>query len=119
MARLSSAWRARGARHAATGLAAAWLLTGFATYRLATMYVADEPTPELLGAVGFRPEERGANTWLVVPNDDGVFRGARDVDGIVCVHPVQAYLDLKAQPERAIEAAEELRARGLVWSDEA
>jgi hypothetical protein len=32
-----------------------------------------------------------------------------------CVHPVQAYLDLKAQPERAAEAADRLRTERLTW----
>ena len=46
---------------------------------------------------------------LVVPNDEGVFHGAEIVDGIRCVHPVQAYVDLKDHPERAPEAASEIR----------
>jgi hypothetical protein len=33
-----------------------------------------------------------------------------------CVHPVQVYLDLKAQPERASEASVEVRKRCLTWS---
>jgi hypothetical protein len=40
------------------------------------------------------------------------------IDGVPCVHPLQAYLDLKAQPERAQEAAAELRGRHLNWSEE-
>ena len=64
--------------------------------------------------LGFREEPRGANTWLVTPNDEGVFDGAEVVNGIRCVHPVQAYLDLKSHPERATEAAEELRKRLLL-----
>jgi hypothetical protein len=51
----------------------------------------------------------GVNTWLVVPNDYGVFDGATSVDGIRCAHPVQAYIDLKGQPEGSSEAAEYLR----------
>jgi len=35
------------------------------------------------------------------------------------VHPVQAYLDLKDQPERAKEAAEQLRSELLKWSSHA
>jgi hypothetical protein len=31
------------------------------------------------------------------------------------VHPVQAYLDLAAHPERAKEAADELRSRFMSW----
>ena len=59
--------------------------------------------------LGLREESRDAKTWLVVPNDEGVFHGASRVDGIRCVHPVQVYLDLKAHPERANGAADELR----------
>lgn len=102
-------------QHAATGLGAAWLLTRFAGFRLATFFLSKEPEEKLLNAIGFRQEERGANTWLVVPNDDAVFEGAGDVEGVRCVHPLQAYLDLKAHPERASEAAAELRKRLLTW----
>ncbi|MDE0142863.1 MAG: hypothetical protein OXI80_15175 [Caldilineaceae bacterium] len=57
---------------------------------------------------------RGANVWLVVPNDAGVFDGAEFVEGIRCVHPVQAYVDLKGYPERTAEAGEALRRRLFV-----
>ena len=106
-------------RYAATGLAAAWLLTKFSGFRLATMYVAERPASEVLDALGFREEERGANVWLVIPKDEGVFQGVDERDGIACVHPVQAYLDLKDQPERAKEAADQLRAELLKWSSHA
>ena len=102
-------------KHAATGLAAAWLLTRFAGFRLATIYVLERPVPEILERLGYREEARGTNVWLVVPKDEGVFHGAADRDGVACVHPVQAYLDLKDQPERAKEAADRLRAELLKW----
>jgi hypothetical protein len=35
--------------------------------------------------------------------------GQRTLDGIACAHPLQVYLDLKAQPERASDAAADLR----------
>ena len=112
---LTSVLRGAQVQHAATGLAAAWLLTGFAGFRLATVYVTDPQAPQLLERLGFRAEERGANVWLVVPRDEGVFHGLADRDGVACVHPVQAYLDLKAQPERSKEAADHLRAAVLKW----
>ena len=99
--------------HAATGLSAAWLWTRYAGFRLATVYMVDIPSDGLMADLGFREESRGANTWLVVPNDEGVFHGASQVDGVRCVHPVQAYLDLKDHPERASEAADELRSQLL------
>jgi hypothetical protein len=101
--------------YAATGLAAAWLLDRFAGFRIVTIYLASEPEAPLLEQLGFREAEPGANTWLVVPNDEGVFQGASDHDGVRCVHPVQVYLDLKEHPERAKEAAEQLRKDLLKW----
>jgi DNA-binding MarR family transcriptional regulator len=103
------------AEYAATGLAAAWLLDRFAAFRTTTVYLAEEPTAELLAVLSFREEERGANVWLVMPNDEGVFHGAAEVDGIRCVHPVQVYLDLAAHPERSFEASEKLRNTHLNW----
>jgi DNA-binding MarR family transcriptional regulator len=111
--------------HSATGLGAAWLFTHFADFRLVTFYVRERPET-FLSAIGLRQDPRGANVWLVVPNDDGVFqetRTHRDYDaaaeesdsGIRCVHPVQVYIDLKDHPERATEAAAELRNRLLKW----
>ena len=101
------------APYAATALPAAWLLTRHAGYRLCTLYLSEPPSAGLEMDIGFREEPRGANTWLVVPNDEGVFDGATVLDGVNCVHPLQAYIDLKDHPERAAEAAEELRQRVL------
>ncbi len=101
--------------YATTGLGAAWLYTQFAGFRLVTLFVEKRPSDALLREVGFRDEPKGANVWLVVPNDLGVFDGVETKDGIVCVHPVQAYVDLLRHPERAKEAAAELRTRLLRW----
>ncbi|MCK9524005.1 MAG: type IV toxin-antitoxin system AbiEi family antitoxin [Proteobacteria bacterium] len=103
----------QGIDYAATGLAAAWVMTHFAAFRIATFYLSAAPPSALLTQLGFREDPRGANLWFVVPNDAGVFQGASDEDGIRCVHPVQVYIDLKAHPERASEAAEQLRAQRL------
>ena len=100
--------------YAATALPAAWLWTQHAGFRLTTVYLPEMPSGALLADLGFREEPRGANTWLVIPNDEGVFDGASEVEGVRCVHPVQAYLDLKNHPERAREAAAELRSRLLL-----
>ncbi len=101
--------------HAATGLAAAWQMTHFAAFRIATFFLAESPSKELREKLGFREDARGANLWLVLPKDAGVFHGAETRDGLRCVHPVQAYVDLKAHPERATEAAERLRSELLSW----
>ncbi len=97
---------------AATGLAAAYMYTRFSDFRLTTLYVEELPRePE---ALGLHPVERGENVWLVLPRDDGVFYKKVD-QGAWCVHPVQVYLDLLTQPERAAEAAARLRADLLSW----
>ena len=102
------------ARYAATGLAGAWLHTKHVQFRLATFYIAD-PRKTLLEAVKFRDEAKGANVWFAMPNDEGVFDGATQMEGISCAHPVQVFLDLRAHPERAQEAASELHNRLLTW----
>jgi hypothetical protein len=100
--------------HAFTGLPAAWLLEPFARFRLNTVYVHGDPR-DAAEQVGLRRNERGANVQLVGPNDQGVFAGQRVVDALPCVSPVQVYLDLRNLPERADEAAGNLREHGLLW----
>ena len=100
-------------RWAATGLAAAWVWTRYADFRLATFLVS-EPLldPE---ALGLRAVNRGENVWIAVPRDEGVLYAAEDVSGVRCAHPVQVYLDLLGHPERANEAASYLRTHNLDW----
>ena len=101
--------------HATTGLAAAWALTRFAAFRIVTVYLLTDPSPALIERLGYREDTRGANLWLVVPNDEGVFQGAVEKDGVRCVSPVQVYVDLKDHPERSSEAAVRLRSELLTW----
>jgi hypothetical protein len=112
---LANSFLKASAKHAVTGLAAAWLLDRFAGFRTTTIYLAEEPSSGLLQAISFREEERGANVWLVIPNDEGIFHGAGEVNSVRCVHPVQVYLDLAAHPERAKEAADRILATRLNW----
>ncbi|WP_423926853.1 MarR family transcriptional regulator [Candidatus Palauibacter sp.] len=102
--------------HAFTGLVAAWLYSSYASFRLVTAYVKDSLPVASLETAGVREQSAGANVWIVVPNDDGVFHGSNVLDGTRCVSAVQTFLDLKAQPERAAEAAQELRRSALPWS---
>lgn len=101
--------------YAATALGAAWLFTGFATFRLTTIYLQSMPSRSLLKEIEFAEEPKGANLWLVLPDDEGVFCGSQSHAGVQCVSPVQTYLDLKGQPERSKEAAIELRRKLLRW----
>jgi hypothetical protein len=103
---------------AMTGLAGAWLLSHFAGFRIATAFVDRLPSTRVLDELGFREDDAGANVWLVLPNDDAVFCGRKDRDGVTCAHPLQVYLDLKAHPERAREAAERVRQDLLRFDEE-
>ena len=114
---LSRGLTAAGVRHAATGLGAAWLLSHFAGFRLVTLFVDALPKEVVLRDLGVRDEPKGANVWLVVPQDDGVFIGAKEIDGIPCASPLQVYLDLKGHPERSKEAADRLRQEFLKWEN--
>ncbi len=101
--------------YAITGLAAAWLQMRYASFRLVTFFVDRLPGDEVASALGFHEEPSGANVWLVMPNDASVFFGATRRGRLRCVHPLQTYLDLRSQPERAPEVAEQLRHRFLRW----
>jgi len=101
--------------YAATGLGAAWLYSHFANFRLVTFYLPNAPGNALFNALGFHEDEKGANTWLVVPNDEGVFHGSEIREGLRCVHALQVYLDLKDHPERSSEATSRLRQDYLKW----
>jgi hypothetical protein len=100
--------------HAFTGLPAAWAMDQFARFRLTTVYVDDDPR-DVAGHLAIRQAAKGANIQIVGPKDMGVFSGEHDHEGIHCVAPVQAYLDLLHLPERAPEAAQHLRAHHLQW----
>jgi len=115
LGQLSERLDKEGLRYAATGLAAAWRMTRFAGFRIVTLYLSEGPGRTVLERLGVREGPQGSNLWLVVPNDQGVFHGASDQEGVRCVHPVQVYLDLFAHPERSKEAAEELRTEYLNW----
>ena len=92
--------------YALTGLAAAWRFTEFANFRITTFFVSEYPSEDTLKRMKFRQTDSGANTWLVIPNDEGVFQGGSIVNGVPCVHPIQVYMDLKGHPERSPEAQE-------------
>ncbi len=111
--RLAESFHRDKMKYAATGLAGAWLSSGFAGFRLVVLFVSELPDAKARGQMGFHEMERGENVWLVQPNDAGVFDGGEIREGVSCANPVQIYLDLKDHPERSTEAAEELRKKLL------
>jgi hypothetical protein len=111
--KLSTLLEKSGVRYAATGLCAAWLYTRFSGFRTVTFYLDSFSLLDILTSAGFRKEPSGSNVWIVIPKDAGVFQGLKQMEGISCVHPVQVYLDLSGHPERAKEAADQIRSELL------
>lgn len=114
--RLGQMLDSHSVRFALTGLAAAWRLAPFARYRLVSVYVDKRIDDSLLESLNWHEDGKGANLWFVRQNDEGVFQGASEVDGMNCVSAVQAYLDLEGMPERSDEAASHLREELLPWA---
>lgn len=107
--KISSILKSLSVDHAATGLGAAWLYSHFAAFRTVTVYLKDWPEKHILEQIGFRENTSGANVWLIIPKDTDLFYGVQPIADIPCVHRIQVWLDLKSLPERAEEAAIELR----------
>jgi hypothetical protein len=107
--KISSSLKSLSVDHAATGLGAAWLYSRFAAFRTVSLYLKEWPDKNILEQLGFRENTSGANVWLIIPKDPDIFYGVQPVADIPCVHRIQVWLDLKSHPERAEEAAAELR----------
>lgn len=107
--KISSTLNKLSVDHAATGLGAAWLYSRFAAFRTVSVYLKEWPDKHILEQIGFREDTSGANVWLIIPKDPDIFYGVQPVADIPCVHRIQVWLDLKSHPERAEEAAAELR----------
>ncbi|WP_119324749.1 type IV toxin-antitoxin system AbiEi family antitoxin [Capsulimonas corticalis] len=98
---------------AVTSLAAASHYAPHASYQRVTAFALGDLTV-LDSALELEPVESGANIALLIPYDEGVFYGARDVDGVKITSPIQTYLDLQGLGGRADEAAEILYEREIV-----
>lgn len=98
-------------RHAFTQWFGAFLRRPYALPVVTTVYVSEFPTDEALKAKlgARRVDSGGGGLRLVLPKDEGVFNGARDLTGLPVVSDVQLYLDLQRAGLRGDEAAEELR----------
>lgn len=115
--RLAESFESASVEYAATGLAAAWLLTQFARFRIVTFYLDQLPREDLKRNIGLREDPTGANVWLAVPSDEGGFHGSSVEEQVRHVHPVQAYLDLKGHPERSDEAADSIKNKCFDWNE--
>jgi DNA-binding transcriptional ArsR family regulator len=84
---------------------AAHLRHPYTTPPLVSAYIKRNRSAEIPFA---RKVESGGNLWLFVPQDEGVFLEAQEVDGFRLVSDVQIYLDLLQVGQRGPDQAEAL-----------
>ncbi|OGQ88056.1 MAG: hypothetical protein A2289_20490 [Deltaproteobacteria bacterium RIFOXYA12_FULL_58_15] len=106
-AKLAEVCSQRQWEYALTGFSGAARLVSAVRYNRVQAFVG-AGLNELPGLLELKPVTSGANVSLLAPFDAGVFAGARTIDGIRVVSPVQLYLDLKSFHGRGEEAARAL-----------
>ena len=96
-------------KYALSGLAAAWLVAPYVRPVDVHLYVQSENVAlEIAEKLEVNPIPRGGNVKFVLPYDEGVFYGMREVRGAKVVSNVQLYVDLFNFPARGEEAASRL-----------
>jgi len=105
---LAEACQRQGMRFALTAFSGAARLAPVVRYQRSVAYV-DGSLDLLAEALGWKPVTSGANVSLLVPYDEGVFFGSREMDGTQLAAPVQIYLDLQSYRGRGQEAAQAIR----------
>lgn len=99
-----------GFKYALTALSAAARYAPYAPYQRVVCYMESHAAAEtIIKRSGLKSVESGPNLVLLVPYDEGVFYGARDLNGARLVSPIQCYLDTLHTTSRGKEAAEHLR----------
>lgn len=91
-------------RYALTQFSGAARVAPFTRYTRGAAYVEVDPT-SLIGKLGWKIVDTGANFTLPWPFDEGVFYGARAIGQDSVVADVQLYLDLMEAKRRGEEAA--------------
>ncbi len=97
-------------KYALTGLSAAARYAPYAMYQRAVCYIESRSAAETVAEQsGLKSVESGPNLVMLVPYDEGVFYGTRELNGARLVAPIQCYLDTLHTTSRGKEAAEYLR----------
>ncbi|MDY6990637.1 MAG: type IV toxin-antitoxin system AbiEi family antitoxin [Thermodesulfobacteriota bacterium] len=104
---LSEACRQKGLVCALTSFSGAARLAPAVRYQTVVAYI-DEVGQDLAPLLGLKEVTTGANVTLLYPYDRGALYGAREVEGIQIVSPIQIYLDLQSVRGRGQEAAQAL-----------
>jgi hypothetical protein len=111
-----------GAEHsvrcALAEFSAASRLAPMVRYKRAAMYVAESRShdviADLLKDLDLKEVDSGASAVLWLTDDDSVFYNSEERDGLSTVSSLQVYLDLRHNPARGEEAAEELLRRTIL-----
>ena len=93
--------------YALTGFSGAARLAPVVRYQRVFAYV-EEREEDLSAFLDLKRVTSGANLSLLYPYDDGVFYGARALEGVKIASPVQIYLDVTSFRGRGEEAAYQL-----------
>jgi len=91
-------------KYALTGFSGAARLSPSVRYQRAMAYM-ENVDEGVFPQLDLKKVDSGANVSIFVPYDEGVFYGAREVDGAQVVSPIQVYLDVRAFRGRGEEAA--------------
>lgn len=96
-----------GLRYAFTAFSAFTRLVPSAVYSRVFAYVDGDIDP-IAALLDLKPADSEPTVTLMLPHDDGVFYGMKEIQGIHTVSPIQAYLDLVGLKGIGEEAAEAL-----------
>jgi hypothetical protein len=95
--------------YAITGLTGAMLVAPFVRPTNIHIYVKKENDAKLLAdKLNLMPVESNGNIKFAIAKSNGIFYGARDINGVKVVSNIQLYVDLVNYPARGKEAADEV-----------
>jgi hypothetical protein len=95
--------------YALTGLAGALLVEPFVRPTNTHIYIRKRSDAiEWANELGLMPIEENGNVKFAIAASDGIFYGAKEINGIRVVSDIQLYIDLYNYPARGREAADEL-----------
>jgi hypothetical protein len=100
-----------GLTYAFTSFSAAALMESISKQDRMYAYLNVQTEADIKMAAGLlqlKPAAADSNITLMLPYDDGVFFGIKELKGVVTVSPIQTYLDLVGAGEEGAEAAENL-----------
>ena len=95
--------------YAFTGLTGAMLVAPFVRPTNVHVYVkTEDDAKKIAKRLNLMPIEENGNVKFSLPATNGVFYGAREIDGVKVVSDIQLYVDLYNYPARGEEAATEI-----------